>query len=173
MDKLILDSIYEFRNPILDKLMVFITNLGTAGVIFIIIGLVFFIKKSTRKIGLTILVSLVFCLIFGNFILKPLIARPRPYNFAEVNILVRELKDFSFPSGHTYSAFATAFSIFFYNKKNSILFFVFAFIMAFSRLYLYVHYPSDILGGIFLGLFSAILGYKLVENLRITKGLGI
>lgn len=173
MDKLILDSIYEFRNPILDKLMVFITNLGTAGLVFIIIGLVFIIKKSTRKIGLTILVSLIFCLIFGNFILKPLIARPRPYNFAKVNILVRELKDFSFPSGHTYSAFATAFSIFFYNKKNSIPFFVFASIMAFSRLYLYVHYPSDILGGIFLGLFSAILAYKLVGNLKITKRLGI
>lgn len=161
MEKTILDFISNFQNPIFDKIAMAFNYMGKAGIIFIIIGLFFFIKKDTRQLGIHIMLSLIFCLILGNLLLKPIFARIRPYDLYNIDIIVKELKDYSFPSGHTFSAFATAFTVNKYMKKFGKFMFVFAIIMGITRLYLYVHFPTDVLGGIILGYIC----YKLADIL--------
>ena len=89
----------------------------------------------------------------GILILKPSFARPRPFNFnPSVKIPIELPRDFSFPSGHTASAFAATAVLLVFNKKAGIVAFLTAALIAFSRLYLYVHYPTDVLGGMILGM---------------------
>ena len=164
MEKNILDLIQTLKTPLLDKLMVAISILGNGGLIFIIIGIIFLINKKHRRTGIHILITLIFCLIFGNLLLKPLIHRIRPYDMYNIPIIIKPLKDYSFPSGHTYASFGTAFSILMHKKKIGYLFLIFATLMAFSRMYLYVHYPTDILGGIILGLICATISKKIIEK---------
>lgn len=169
MELNILKAIEKLQNPVLDEISIIMARLGTGGAIFIIIGLIFLINKKTRKIGLNILISLIICLILGNLTLKPLVGRVRPYAKINRSILVKKLLDGSFPSGHTYSAFATAFSTLFYNKKMGIIFLLFATLMGFTRMYLFVHYPTDVLGGIVLGYVGAIIGKKLLDKQKYEK----
>lgn len=144
--------------------MPFISKLGNGGLIFIIIAIILVLNKKTRKIGLTVALSLILGLIFGNLIMKPMFARIRPYDInTNIILLVERLKDYSFPSGHTLAAFEFATSIFLYNKKFGTFALIFAFIMAFSRLYLYVHFPTDVLGGLVLGVIFAFISYKIIN----------
>lgn len=164
MELSILNAIETLQNPVLDRISIIMAQLGTGGAIFILIGLCFSIFKKTRRMGFNILLSLVLSAILGNLILKPLIHRVRPYNAIGRKILVNPLIDGSFPSGHTYSAFATAFSVLFYDKKNGIILLSFAILMGFTRLYLFVHYPTDVLGGVALGYICAIVAKKILEK---------
>ncbi|RVU55685.1 phosphatase PAP2 family protein [Anaerosphaera multitolerans] len=167
----ILNWIQTLHSPLLDKVMTLISTLGNSGFIFILVGLVFLIRKKDRKMGITILMSLILCLVFGNMLLKPLIARPRPFTIKDIELLIKAPTDFSFPSGHTYSAFATATSLYLYNKKPGVGFFIFAAIMGFSRLYLYVHYPTDVLAGAVIGVGFGIISRQIVDYLekRLTR----
>ncbi len=145
--------------------MPFVSKLGNGGFIFILIGILLLIKKETRKMALTILVALLFGLLIGNLFMKPFFARTRPYDInTEIALLIPKLNDFSFPSGHTLAAFEFAVSVFLYNKRFGILAVVFAFIMAFSRLYLYVHFPTDVFAGMILGSLFAYFSYKIINN---------
>ena len=134
--------------------------------IWIIIAVVALCFKKTRKMGLAMAFALIFGLLIGNVTLKPLIGRIRPYDLEGYEairqaLLVKPLKDFSFPSGHTLVCFEGATAIFLHNKKWGIPAFVIAALVAFSRLYLFVHYPTDVLGGIILGISFGILGTLL------------
>ncbi len=155
-----------------DIVMPYITNLGSGGVFWIVISLLFFINPKTRKCGMAILVGLILSVIFGNILLKPIFARERPcWINPNIDMLVQVPRDYSFPSGHTMSSFICAFIIWFENKRYGRLMLIIAALIGFSRLYLYVHFPSDVLGGI---VFAAILAYlvKLIfYNLssKITK----
>ncbi|CRH93058.1 Undecaprenyl-diphosphatase BcrC [Chlamydia trachomatis] len=164
MELNILKAIETLQNPIFDKISIFMAQLGTGGAIFILIGLLFLMFKQTRKLGANILISLVLSGLLGNLFLKPLINRVRPYNAVGRAILVKPLKDGSFPSGHTYSAFATAFSAIYYNKKLGVGLLGFAALMGFTRLYLFVHYPTDVLGGVALGYVCAIMAKKISDK---------
>ncbi|KXO16633.1 PAP2 family protein [Clostridiales bacterium KA00134] len=163
MEFKILDLIYQLRNPVLDKIFAIYTSLGDGGLIFILMGLVLLIKRKSRKTGIRVIISLILCLIVGNFILKPIIARPRPYNFKDVKMIVASLKDYSFPSGHSYAAMAFAKSIYYEYKKAGKIFFILALIMGFSRLYAYVHYPTDVAVGLLLGYLFAICANKIIK----------
>lgn len=164
MELAILELISKLKNPVLDAVMVFVSTLGTGGIIYIVLGAYLASTKKYRKMGFTILFALLLCLIFGNLMLKPLINRERPYESLAMEILVPPLQDGSFPSGHTFSAFATAFSVNYYNKRFAKWLFGFAIVMAFSRMYLYVHYPTDILGGIVLGYLCAKYSRKFIKK---------
>ena len=137
----------------------FITTLGNAGVIWIVLSVGLLIPKKTRRVGALALVSLVFSALIDNVILKNVVARTRPYDVIEgLTSLVGAQKDYSFPSGHTGSAFAAAVVLFLgLPKKCGIPILVFACLMGLSRLYVGVHYPSDVLGGALIGTGIALL----------------
>lgn len=163
VDFTILNFIQEHcKNPIIDFIMVFISTLGNYGFLFIVLTIVFLCIKKLRKVGIALLIALLIGFVVVNLILKPGIARIRPYEINQsIELIISKLSDYSFPSGHTLIAFEFATVIFLYNKKIGIISFVFAILMGFSRLYLYVHYPTDVLTGAILGIIFGIIGYKL------------
>ncbi|MFI3142181.1 MAG: phosphatase PAP2 family protein [Clostridia bacterium] len=158
-------------NPILDKIMVLITYSGEAGAIFILISAILFFNKKYRKIGFCMLVSMLIMLVLNNFVLKEIFERARPFNleltwWVEEYIypnLVSEPTSFSFPSGHTSSAFAAAIACLWYNRKIGIPVTIFAFIMGFSRIYVGVHYFSDVAFGVLVGIIYALLGVLVTK----------
>jgi undecaprenyl-diphosphatase len=155
MDKTILFFIHDtFHFIVLDKIMIVYSLLGNDGLIWVVPAVILAMSKKTRPEGLMILAALVLCTIIGDGILKPLIHRPRPYaDFPGTLLLIQRPVTFSFPSGHTASSFAGAYVYSRYFRKFSLLFWFTAGIISFSRLYLFMHYPTDILAGIIIGLF--------------------
>lgn len=149
----------NIRNDVLNPIFKFITTLGNAGVIWIVFSVGLLIPKKTRRVGVLALVSLLFSALIDNVILKNVVARTRPYDVIEgLTSLVGAQKDYSFPSGHTGSAFAAAVVMFReLPKKFGIPILVFACLMGLSRLYVGVHYPSDVLGGVLIGTGIALL----------------
>lgn len=159
----ILDFIHKkLSNPIMDVLMKFVSFLGSFGIIWIVLTIILFCTKNHRLLGRSMAVNLAVNLVACNFIIKPIVARLRPFEFNQsINLLVSAPIDSSFPSGHTLFAFAAATIIFIYNKKVGLLMYLFACTMAFSRLYLYVHFPTDVAFGAFLGIILAIISHFL------------
>lgn len=169
----ILYAINNLHNPILDKIMIVITNLGDAGLIWIGIAIILLFIKKTRRCGALMLVSMVLGLIIGNGILKNLIARQRPCWLDEtIPLLISKPLDYSFPSGHTLASFEAAVMIFLHNKKWGIISFIPAILIAFSRMYLFVHFPTDILGGAILGSIiseTVYYGHKKIKSNIVKK----
>jgi undecaprenyl-diphosphatase len=137
-----------------------ISFLANVGWILIICAIIFLFFPKTRKIGLAVACALIFSLIICNVTIKPIIARIRPYDLREgIELIIARPTDFSFPSGHTSISFAGAIPMLMYNKKIGIPALLLAIIIAFSRLYLYVHFPTDVLGGMIVGSICGVLGY--------------
>lgn len=145
----------------------FITFFGNAGIFWIIVCLTLVIYKKTRQLGIQCALSLAVNALATNVILKNLIARTRPYKAIEgLTILINEPIDFSFPSGHAAASFAVAGAVYFFGyKKTGAALLAFAALIALSRLYLGVHYPSDIIGGTAIGLLAAWLVTELFKKL--------
>ena len=164
----ILDFIRErFACPFLDAVMPLITSLANGGIIWIIAAVLLLIFKKSRKTGFSVALALITGLIIGNLILKNLVGRIRPYEFNEgVEILVARLSDYSFPSGHTLASFEAATALLIRDKRLGVPALVLAVAIAFSRLYLYVHYPTDVLAGIILGVLIGIFACKTVDKLE-------
>nr|WP_312576445.1 phosphatase PAP2 family protein [Sedimentibacter sp.] len=165
IDNIILDFIYNnLRFSILDTAMTYISFLGNAGAIWILVTILLLISKKTRYTGLLMSISLILCLLIGNVALKNLVARIRPCDIhPEVPLLIPRPTDFSFPSGHTMSSFASATVLLLNNKIWGKYAVILAVLIAFSRLYLYVHYPSDILAGMIIGILIAINSVKIYK----------
>ena len=163
----ILDWFQTLHTPVLDKVMVFITSLGNAGIIWIVMTIVFLLIPKMRKTGAVMAAALIIDLLLCNVILKNLVARTRPYDVnTGVQLLVSRLHDYSFPSGHTAAAFASVTALHLAGEKKlwkPVL--VLACLIGISRLYLYVHYPTDVLGGVFAGVISGYLGYRFVQTI--------
>ena len=140
------------RSEFMDAVLSAVSTLGNLGAIWIAAALLFVSTRKYRVTGLTMLAALLAGAIIGNVILKPLVARTRPcdVNMA-VELLLPRPKDFSFPSGHTLSSFAAATVIFLRDRRLGTAAVITACVMSFSRLYLYVHYPSDVLAGALIG----------------------
>ena len=160
----ILDWIQTLHTPFLDKIMVFITRLGDVGIIWIVLSIVLLLIPKTRKSGAVMVVALVVDVLLCNIVLKNLVARTRPYDVnTGVHLLVAKLHDYSFPSGHTAASFTSVTALYLAGEKKLWKFaLVLACLIAISRLYLYVHYPTDVLGGILFGVISGYLGYRKV-----------
>ena len=167
MDFKILYLIQNIRTPLLDKLMVAITSIpGNMGELWIILGLVLLLFKKTRKCGFVVCFSYLLVFGMGQYVLKDLIARSRPCHIDQtVELLINRPSSYSCPSTHSGWAFAGATSIFLYNKKLGIITYIFSSLIAFSRLYLFVHFPSDVVLGIILGITFAILTKYIVTKL--------
>lgn len=161
----------NLRSEFLTPLFRFITTTGNGGLIWIAITCFLLAFKKTRKTGIVSALALVFSLLFTNLLIKPLVARIRPYEVIEgLTILIEKPHDFSFPSGHSSAAFATAWVMFRkLSKKIGIPALIYAFLMAFSRLYFGVHYPTDVIGGVILGILYATAAMRVVERSRLNK----
>lgn len=214
-------SVFEFVRanlwgPVMDTIMTVYTHLGEGGILWIVLGIIFLIPKKTRKGGIAILCSLIFMGIVNNEIIKPIIARPRPFlmfnpdwttvdwpSAFSVNLLEKweairdslpdlaarwntvtettgysfptHLVDYpgswSFPSGHTSSAFAVAMGLTMAVKnkvKVGVPIFLAAALMGFTRIYLHVHYCTDVLAGALAGVLYGFIGY-LIANFLYNK----
>jgi undecaprenyl-diphosphatase len=157
-------------NPIITPFFQFITKLGDNGLIWILISLGLLLYKQTRKVGILALISLLCVYLIDNVILKNLFERIRPYEIISgIQLLIEKQSSFSFPSGHTGSAFAAA--IVFLKllpKRYGISAIIVAVLIGFSRLYLGVHFPIDVIFGALIGIIIGNLvckGYRiLIEN---------
>lgn len=157
----------SFSNPVMDKLMIFITSLGDRGFIWIAIGIILLIQKKYRKTGFVLLISLFITSTIGEGIIKNIVQRPRPFiTYPNVSIIINPPISFSFPSGHTASSFAAAVVLGYYIKDWRYIFYIFATLIAFSRIYLFVHYPSDIIAGILLGVTCSLLTIRIMGKIK-------
>ena len=168
IDFAILDFIQaNMRLPFSDTMMPFITHLGESGILWIILAIVLLCIKKYRREGFTVAAALILCLIFCNLLIKNIVARTRPFDInTAIELLIKPPTDFSFPSGHTAAAFATATALLLCkNKLLGIPVLILAVLIAFSRMYLYVHFPSDVLGGMILGVILAFVAYAIVKKI--------
>lgn len=149
----------------LDRVVPVITHLGDGGYFWIAIILLLLVFKKTRKYGVAMAIAMLMNLVLCNLTLKPLIARPRPFALREVTLLIPQPGEHSFPSGHTASSFAAAGALLFMGAKGRIPALIMALLIGLSRLYLYVHYPTDVLGGILLGLACGFVAVHLTKKL--------
>ncbi len=154
----------SIRTPWLTPIVVFITSLGNAGIFWIAVSLLLLIPQKTRRIGCMSLAALFASLLINNLLLKNLVRRIRPYDLCSVlHPLVAKPVDFSFPSGHTGSSFAAA--VVLYRqlpKKAGIPLLVLAALIGLSRLYVGVHYPSDVFAGMLTGMGAGYLAERIV-----------
>lgn len=153
------------RNPILTPFFRAVTRLGDNGMVWIVISILLLIPKKTRKIGCMSICALFLSLLINNMILKNLVARTRPYEvLTGLELLIDKAVDYSFPSGHTGSSFASACVLYRkLPKKFGIPALILASLIAFSRIYLGVHYPSDVLFGMLSGIGISYLAELMVN----------
>lgn len=175
MDFQILYALNSIHSEVLDKIMVAITYLGEKGIFWIGLSIILMFFKKTRKCGLFMLIAMAIGVILGNGILKNVVARQRPCWIDEsIRLLVANPKDFSFPSGHTLASFEAAITILCFNKKWGIVAIITAIMVGISRLYLFVHFPTDVLAGAILGTIIALLVYffgnKIEDKIKAKKG---
>lgn len=182
-------AIYQFvdsiMNPVLDVIMTFITHLGdTPGIIWFIIGICLLVPKKTRKLGILLFAGLAISSVINNLVLKELIARPRPYNLDpqvwldagytyEWPGLIKQSSSWSFPSGHTSTSIGAAFALLLSCKKKylavGIPTFILSLLVGFSRIYVHVHYPTDVIAGAVVGLIGGVIAWLLIEKVFMPK----
>lgn len=159
----------RLRCTALDRAMPVISATSNAGWLWITLSFLFVCFDGYRACGLTMMGALLTCAVLCNLVLKPIVGRYRPcHNVSSLPLLVRRPVDYSFPSGHTISAFAAATVIFHFHYGLGVAALVLASLVAFSRIYLFVHYPTDVLAGVVLGLTIA-WGAVAVNLLILTR----
>lgn len=167
--KFIYDNLHS---RLLDKIMIGVTSLGDMGLIWILISVLLMVSGKYRKAGIMTICALILSAILANGILKNIIQRPRPFfENPLVDVLISKPLSYSFPSGHSASSFAAAGILAKAFKKYRFYVMALALLIAFSRMYLFVHYPSDIIGGAVLGLICSeivfhVFGYIDGKNSR-------
>ena len=168
-DEAFIRFVYEnIQGGFLDGVVPLVTKLGDGGMIWIAITLILIIacikNARLRRVALSCALALVLSGLFCNLILKPMVMRTRPYDLIEIELLVERLSDYSFPSGHTSAAFAFASALWFNNKKFGWLAIAAAAVMALTRLYLCVHFPTDVLAGVVLGFVCGFIGFNIAKR---------
>ena len=176
MEIQILHWFETLHNPITNPIFYVITTLGNAGWFWIVLAVLMLtvLPKKYKKAGLTMAIALILSLIFCNGIMKHLWARPRAFWVVGQNFVVgnefenlygifNSIHDYSFPSGHSSASFAAAVSIFMWRKKEGSAALVLAALIAFSRLYFTVHYPTDV--GTITGALYGVAAYFIVKAL--------
>ncbi|MDD6208742.1 MAG: phosphatase PAP2 family protein, partial [Clostridiales bacterium] len=158
----------QVRNPVLDSFFLFITTLGNAGMIWIALSFILLFSKKTRKAGVMGFCALLLTLLINNLLIKNVVGRTRPYEVVRGLVpLIKKQMGASFPSGHSACAFAAA-SVFYRTlpKKYGIMALVLAVLISFSRLYVGVHYPSDVLVGMINGVLLSYASEELVNRMK-------
>ncbi|MBQ6374518.1 MAG: phosphatase PAP2 family protein [Clostridia bacterium] len=158
----------SLRSDAFSPIVKLITHLGDAGMFWIALTLLLLIFRKTRRIGVTCMISMIIGMVITNLVIKNWAARIRPYDFFnDLTVIIERQKDFSFPSGHTTNSFACAWVIFRMAKKRyGVPALVLAILIALSRLYVGVHYPTDVFAGVVIGILSAECARLIVRTLR-------
>lgn len=161
----ILYAIQGIRSKVLDDIMLALTAVvGDYGYLWLAVGVLLLIFRRTRRCGAAVLLAYALTFVVGQYLLKDLIARARPCHIDEtVELLVKRPSSYSCPSTHTGWSLAAATVIFCYFRKWGIAALVLAAIIGFSRMYLFVHFPTDVLLGAVLGVLSALASVKVVN----------
>ena len=146
----------KFRNKTFDKIMPIITSAGNLGIVWIIISVLLMTKQDYRVLGQMILMALIITTILGEGIIKHIVIRSRPFQDKEEKLLINKPITYSFPSGHTASSFAALAVFLQMNGKLGLIVSPIATLIAFSRVYLKVHYPTDVIFGMLLGFTCGI-----------------
>lgn len=156
----------NIRNPLFDSILIPFTKSNNHGILAIVIVALLIIISRYRKVGITALLALIIDTIIINLFIKPTVARIRPYDTIEgLHLLLNRANDYSFPSGHTGSIFAVATVIFLLMpKKFGIPALTVAILMGFSRVYVGIHYPSDVICGMLFGIISAAVAIKISKK---------
>lgn len=172
----ILNFIQEnIRNAFLDPIMVGLSYIGEYGVFWILLAIVLLFSRKTRAAGVCALAAMALGFLCGDMIIKNIVARPRPFLLnPQANMNIPGPTSYSFPSGHSTSAFAAITALFGMLKEKRWIAYsglVLAILIVFSRMYNYVHYPSDILGGIALGVITGLIMVFIFKKTKLDKRL--
>lgn len=171
MELQILHWFEQLQNPVTNPIMYGFTLLGEFGAVWIAlaVAMLFLLPKRYRKVGLTVAIALIFSLIMCNGVMKNMVHRVRPFvtdptlgNLYNVHSLIT---DWSFPSGHTSASFAAASAVFMWKKREGAAALLLAAFISLSRLYLTVHYPTDVLVSLLLGSLYGVAAYFIVKFL--------
>lgn len=160
----------NIASPFCDTFFELVTHLGDGAYFWFAIALVSLFFKKTRKMGICMVLAIILGSLMCNVTIKPLVARPRPFTYPQAmlaveDLLIKKPSEFSFPSGHTTSCFAAATAILLHNKKWGIGALVIAALVGFSRMYLYVHFPTDVLVGVIVGAVAGVLACVVINYL--------
>ena len=164
-DLSVLDALQNCRTAGLDAFFSTITHIGDGGIFWIALAALLLCIPKTRKLGLCVAAALLFDVLLCNVLIKPAVDRVRPYAVRDVILLIRQPTDASFPSGHAAAAFAVSTALALRRSRLAIPAVILATVIAFSRLYLYVHYPTDVFAGIALGALCGWLGCLAYDRL--------
>lgn len=161
----VLDFIQNhLRTPVGDAVMPIITRLGNGGILWVATGFLLLVSRKHRKTGVMVLAALAIEYLLCNVWLKNAVAAARPCDLNQsVQLLIARPRDYSFPSGHTGASFAAVTALYLWKERYWYLALIPAILIAFSRMYLYVHFPTDILGGIVVGVVSGFLAFGCVR----------
>lgn len=162
------------RTEFLNHVMQFFSFLGNFGWFWIVLCIVLIAVKKTRPIGIIAATALVASLLIVNGIIKPVVSRTRPFvSIEELTLITRKPLDSSFPSGHTSSAFVVSCAITWClsGKKKwlGVILIIIASLIAFSRLYLGAHYPTDVIAGLLLGITISVVTYFALRKKVLQK----
>lgn len=160
MDERVLMYFQQHVVPgLLADFMKFLSFLGDAGWFWIALTVLLFIFPKSRSASVASAVALIATLLLTNIILKNAVARMRPYEqYPDINVLIKTLSSYSFPSGHTSCSFAAAGALSYHLRRWALPFMLLASLIGFSRIYLSMHYLTDVLGGAFFGMIWAVIG---------------
>lgn len=174
IDFAILDFIQNtIKCVFLDYVMAFFSYIGEAGGIWLISAIIMLVFRKTRATGVMMIVALLAGYLIGEVGIKNIVGRVRPFRVnTDIVLNIAPPSGYSFPSGHSCSSFAAATVIFMHSKKLGIPALIIASLIAFSRLYNYVHFPTDVIGGIILGIICAVVTVYLFKKTRLDTKLG-
>lgn len=173
LDQNIVQYTYNhLRTPLLDNIMSFITYIGDGFIVWIVICLLLLISEKYRKVGIIASIVLLTNTILGEVVLKNLIGRVRPYEALNFKIIIKELTSYSMPSGHALSSFSMAFVIVFLIKDWRIYVpvLILAIAITLSRVYLSVHYPTDVLLSVLIAYIVSVIVLKITRHKGFIKG---
>ncbi|MGM9987200.1 MAG: phosphatase PAP2 family protein [Bacillaceae bacterium] len=168
LDNTIIDFVHKKvpKSKVFDKVSIIINKIGYGGVMWVIVALTLILFTPYKQYGFMIILADFLYFILCNQFIKPKYSRQRPFQQNNaIEIIIKEPNSSSFPSGHATIAFSCTTILFFMNPLVGMIALVLSVVIACSRLYLLVHYPSDVTAGILIGIMLGLVSYLVVSAL--------